>query len=1416
TTTHAQLEYAKEKCLGTEVLPISYEPKGGSFSVNSTEAIIDSQTGKLETNQGGTFQITYSVNDNCGISKAVSEIAIISVEAPTALGAKACLGSQVSLIASGCENGGLLWFEENGTSVDMPITFSKSVNYYAKCRKGECLSEKSNLVSIEETTTTHAQLEYAKEKCLGSEVLPISYEPKGGIFTVNSTEASVDSRTGKLETNQGGTFQITYSVNDNCGISKAISEIAIILVEAPIVIGTKACLGSQVSLTASGCENGALLWFEENGTSVDMPITFSKSANYYAKCLKRECLSEKSNLVSIEETTTTHAQLEYAKEACIGATIFPQSFEPVGGTFVLISGNASVDPQTGKLEPLNSGVFTVEYVLNGDCGGDKASTNILVNPLPVANAGAGGTLSPSQVYDLASVQTASGGTAPYSFEWTASPNVTISPNAQSSNPKFTGFTTPDLIKLKIIDSKGCQASATASIGVRNCDLQVQILSKGSLCGNSGNNEVILSPSVTSGIAPFSYKWLKSQNIISQNQTLSVNDPGEYILEVEDAAGCQGKSGITVSRSTLSKPVVASETVKGSGSVTLVATNCNGSGVNWYDVNLQFLINSFTYSTPEITSPAKYYAQCVGDGCLSELTEVNVFFIPAPQAPQVKSAIVCGSGNMASLSASSCAGEINWYWAIKDEKPFSKDFSIMVGPITISSDVYVECIVNGVPSPRVRGFITLKDFPDNRTEVLGNTEICEGSFAVIRASGSAEIKAYQWKKEGRIIDGNQREFIARESGNYSVIVSSDGCTAESPQVRINVVQKPASPSIFAEGKSTVCEGNSVNIKAVVPSDSRENRWYKDGRLISYYENIATGESGRYELIVVNYLGCTSNASNPVLVNILPKPAAPQIIINGNDKFCSDGVSPELTTNFAYGYEWNSKNGLKSQSRSIKAGNKSDWFSLTIKDGNGCISHESSKEIIVFPLPHKPEINSIGKPEICVGEKLTIRTDSLPEITYLWSDHGKNHFENVISGQKSGFESISLSIKDLNNCISPVSENLIVKINPLPSKPIISANHSLDLCDGEAMKLYSAEAFKYHWNTGDTIRAIIVEKAGKYSLFTENVFGCKSEVSDSVSVIVRGKPQKPKVTVRGDLNFCEDGRKTILLSSPGLYYKWNTGDSAQAISVGTSGKYVLSIGNEYNCWSVLSDTIKIITYPLPGRPVISVMGDKTFCADSKTILSSTEEQEYLWNNGNTSRKIVVNKSGNYSLIVTNKFGCRSLKSEDIQIEVKTLPLSPALSVIGVYNLEAKSAEEGNGYEWKFEDRLLEDTSSVVKVVETGIYTARKKKAYMLSENNMLTCYSFPSVIKYVNKYASEREWFIYPNPNPGDKVIIETPDNLENVRILIYDFHGKLHLDGFVEKLDRRYALLINELTTGQYILKLISPEFEAAKLFYVIK
>ncbi|SFQ30868.1 Immunoglobulin domain-containing protein, partial [Pseudarcicella hirudinis] len=175
-----QLEYAKEKCLDSEVLPISYEPKGGNFSVNSTEAIIDSQTGKLTTNKGGVFEITYSVNDNCGISKAISEIAIISVEAPIVIGAKACLGSQVSLTASGCENGGLLWFEENGTSVDMPITFSKSVNYYAKCLKGECLSEKSNLVSIEETTTTHAQLEYAKEKCLGSEVLPISYEPKGG------------------------------------------------------------------------------------------------------------------------------------------------------------------------------------------------------------------------------------------------------------------------------------------------------------------------------------------------------------------------------------------------------------------------------------------------------------------------------------------------------------------------------------------------------------------------------------------------------------------------------------------------------------------------------------------------------------------------------------------------------------------------------------------------------------------------------------------------------------------------------------------------------------------------------------------------------------------------------------------------------------------------------------------------------------------------------------------------------------------------------------------------------------------------------------------------------------------------------------------------------------------------------------
>ena len=106
-------------------------------------------------------------------------------------------------------------------------------------------------------------------------------------------------------------------------------------------------------------------------------------------------------------------------------------------------------------------------------------------------------------------------------------------------------------------------------------------------------------------------------------------------------------------------------------------------------------------------------------------------------------------------------------------------------------------------------------------------------------------------------------------------------------------------------------------------------------------------------------------------------------------------------------------------------------------------------------------------------------------------------------------------------------------------------------------------------------------------------------------------------------------------------------------GPSTTYTYSYTDGNGC-SATSDPASITTNPLPATPTISAGSATTFCLGGSVTLTASSGSTYLWSTGATTPSITVTTSGNYSVQVTNGFGCQSAFSADTIVTVTAQPI------------------------------------------------------------------------------------------------------------------------------------------------------------------
>ncbi|MFY8132270.1 MAG: T9SS type A sorting domain-containing protein, partial [Bacteroidia bacterium] len=307
----------------------------------------------------------------------------------------------------------------------------------------------------------------------------------------------------------------------------------------------------------------------------------------------------------------------------------------------------------------------------------------------------------------------------------------------------------------------------------------------------------------------------------------------------------------------------------------------------------------------------------------------------------------------------------------------------------------------------------------------------------------------------------------------------GCSNNSSAVVV-VNALPTIPVITAAGATTFCQGGSVQLVS-----SATGTWSNGVT----GDSTAITSSGSYTVLVRDTNGCTATSA-PISVTVNALPTAPVISGSRSLNMCL-GDTIVLTANGPG--VWSTGDSTLSISTSV-----SGSYVYTVRDTNGC-SNNSSAVVVVNALPTTPVITAAGSTTICAGD--TVRLTSSASGT--WST---GFVGTTLPVTTTG--SYFVVVTDSNGCRSG-SINTNVTVNPVPAKPVITANR--DTLNSSAVSGNQWFNVTTGAVAGATNQQLVIPVTGRYfAVVTQN--GCSSVPSDTLFVIKLGAGSLAQTEVR----------------------------------------------------------------------------------------------------------------------------------------------------------------------------------------------------------------------------------------------------------------------------------------------------------------
>ncbi|WP_428655300.1 sialate O-acetylesterase [Runella sp.] len=853
---------------------------------------------------------------------------------------------------------------------------------------------------------------------------------------------------------------------------------------------------------------------------------------------------------------------------------------------------------------------------------------------------------------------------------------------------------------------------------------------------------------------------------------SVNfGPGNYQATVRDFAGnVYYTPTINVPNDLQSAPINISVDGKlplcQGSSVGLISSGATGN--QWNTGSTSQRIEVSTSGTYSVSTQNLY--GCKGSASIN----VTSFSSPLPAKPTIASSgpLTFCQGGSVNLTATSAA-EYRWSTGDRGQVVTARNtgtFEVRVlddkGCTSEPTSVTVQ--VNAPPAaPTINA--------------SGNTTFCQGGRVTLSSNYN----------DGNIWSSGQqsKDIEVTASGTYNVrFRDANGCDGISNNITVNVNPLPAAPTITPERPIVFCDGDST---VLTSSSSAQYNWNNGAR----GRRINILKAGSFSLTVTDANGCTSPGSEVITVKVNTLPAAPTITTDRSTTTICENEVITLTSSTQSGYIWS--NGQNTKSVTV---NLPGRYSARTVDANQCQSPSSNTiSVTVNALPAKPIITALGPTTFCQGGQVSLTTNYSSGIA--WSN-----FQNSQTITATTGGNYNVSYVDNNGCRS-VSDAFPVKVNPLPAAPTIVNERPTTFCefDNTVLTITSGGNI-FEWSTGERGRSIKVYSPGQLSATVfEPTTGCTSPASAPITIVVNPNPGRPTISVGGPTTICAD--QSLTLTAPDASaYQWSNQANTKSVAVNFAGDYTLIIRNQFGCPSPASEPVNVKVNQLPSIPSVIAEGRLTFCDGEQVGLRVESNYDVLWNTGETVKRIVATKSGNYAARVRDEIGCLSPFTGPTRVDVKDLPATPVVEKVGAYTLQVSNPTASAVYTWKSGAQALTETKSIIRVNQSGAYTAAASVQYFPT----LTCVSKTSAVFDYVLEVSNNGLAVYPNPSPDGKVIVETLEVLSNATLIVYDLTGKPVKTINVPSFNDQKLFDFTDLPVGIYMIQVQNQSFKGSK------
>jgi Secretion system C-terminal sorting domain/Ig-like domain CHU_C associated len=517
----------------------------------------------------------------------------------------------------------------------------------------------------------------------------------------------------------------------------------------------------------------------------------------------------------------------------------------------------------------------------------------------------------------------------------------------------------------------------------------------------------------------------------------------------------------------------------------------------------------------------------------------------------------------------------------------------------ASDV-VTILVNPLPTtPTITASGPLTFCPDS-TVTLTSTDSPNGVYKWINAKDNSEFSA----NKTVLIDTTSKFFnnssIEKVGKFYVRTISNKSCVSDtSKNIIITVRNAPQPASITADPRSaTVCLGGKVTMKALVANGNiAKYSWRDESTLqeVSTEPEVSVITSGSFSVKVRDIYGCFAAFSKPLKVSINSLPNKPTLTLIKPKVFCDEDsvvVQASLASTTPNGnrnlYAWivDGQTVLETYSRSFSY-KKVGVISVALTDSNGCKATTVSDTIrtTVNPLPNSPTITVRGANPFCADKNVALNAVGANGVTYKWSTGATTQ---TITINTAG----SITVQAINGfgCLSKPSQPVLIRVNPLPTAPKLTANGDVTFCEGSRVRIVSSSAFKAYWfrSTTDSIglgednTSIFASKSGSYFAKVQDDNGCISLASVPIAVDSRPNPTPTIIKRIGSYTLDAQG----LGDENGYLWRYN-GDlqrdlTTKLIKAKKDGDYQVQASITYTgvniaggklvCYSKVSDAIK----------------------------------------------------------------------------------------------------------------------------------------------------------------------------------------------------------------------------------------------------